>query len=433
MLSGPAPRLCPMTREQAGRGTPAHDRESGTILGVAPSKPVAPRATVEAPAPVPVDVDLDHFDVASPTPGPDAHEVLPEPRSPLDATPIAESATAERRTPSSYERLGAAAAANAALHASGAPTPLGGVPRVEAGATGAHHDLAHDAPAFVPTFAPVTGPAGARGASAPDAPDADDPRAAEPPAWLALAQHPAAASSGSTQDPPLYRPRVIATAFPAVDAGAAGPDAPVTEPGSDDDGTAPAAAAPPVDRRPRDRAWPLILVGLLVLGGILAGAAWYLLRADTIDIPGQKVLVPPVERALDPIVVEDPTPFLAAMPTTSGLWSLTAVRSPNPENDQALPDRVTEVQVLTYGDGTSEITLKARQLYSEADAQKALTRAAGKGVELTDATVAGEAVGRRAVVESEDGTTVMWTNGSAFFEATGPAGEVEPFVDTLGL
>ncbi|MDN4475225.1 hypothetical protein QQX09_05045 [Demequina sp. SYSU T00192] len=427
-----------MTRQQPGRGTPAHARETGTALGVAPSKPVRPRASAGTPAPVPVDLDIDHDDVAAPVPGPAADEVLPEPRSPLDAAADAEAVASARRSRSDVELLAAAAAANAAMHAAGAPTPLGGVPRVAAGAvaTGPETDLSHGEPAFVPTFAPVAGGTAARAASQPGpTPVAARTTAPTPtdgtPAWLAVAQEGTAASSTAPHDPPLYRPRVMAASFPAVGIGAAEPG--TAQAARDGDGETPDAAPTRPARAPRDRAWPLILVGLLVLGGILAGAAWYLLRADTVEIPGQKVLVPPVERALDPIEVEDASPFLAAMPPTVGLWSLVEVHSPNPAKDTALPDRVAEVQVLTYGDGASQITLTARQLYTDEDAAKALSRAAGKDAELADATVAGEIVGSRAVIEADGQTTVRWTHGSVYLEATGPTGEVEPFVETLGL
>ncbi len=434
MLSDRAPRLWAMTRQQPGRGTPAHGREPGTIVGVAPSKPVAPRPTAEAPSPVPVDVDLGHDDVASPVPGPPAHEVLPDPRSPLDTAAEAEAVVAAAPRRSSYELLGAAAAANAAMHAAGAPTPLGGVPRVTLPHRATDVDLDHDEPAFVPTFAPVNPPeeAGTAVSTAPRRPAPAPAPAADAPAWLALTHPGPTASSDGPHDPPLYRPRMMAASFPAVDAGAAAPETPSASPRGEDGAEPPVASSPPARQR-RDRAWPLVLVGLLILGGLLAGASWYLLQADTVEIPGQKVLVPPVTSALDPIVVEDPTPFLAAMPTTSGLWSLVEVRTPDPAKDRALPDRVAEVQVLTYGDGATEITLEARQLYTEEDAAKALTRAAGKKAELVDATVAGEVVGERAVAEADGQTTVMWTHGSAYFEATGPAGEVEAFVETLGL
>ncbi|WP_062290015.1 hypothetical protein [Demequina phytophila] len=402
-----------MTRDETGLGTPARD-DAEMARGVAPSKPAAPRATPAPLAPVPIDLESDADDVASPLPAPPAEEVMPEPRSPFDLAVEAESVAARPSTPTSYELLGAAAARNAALHAAGAPTPLGGVPRVTpAQAPSDRGSGAVDAPAG-PTYVPTVP---ARAAAPADAPSPI-------PSWVAVAEDGAAPPAEAT-GPALYRPRMATGETPATAASSA--SAPDRDGG---DGDAPAPPAPP---RGGDRAWPLILIGLVILVAVLAGAAWALFRPATVEIPAQQVVDVPAARVVEPIVPEDPTPFLAAMPVTSGMWSLTEVTTPDPAKDAALPERVAEVQVLTYDDGTDQVTLTARQLYTEQDAHDALVRAAGRKAALEDATVGSTVVGERAVSEKDGVTTVRWTNGSAYFEATGPAGGVEGFVETLGL
>ncbi len=380
-----------------------------TVREVAPSKPVAPRAPVGPPVPVPIDLDIDGDDVASPVPAPPAHEVMPEPRSPFDLAAEAESLAAPPAAPTSYELLGAAAARNAALHAAGAPTPLGGVPRIVPVQAPVDLDPAVDAPAAPPAYTPAV--------------PARTQAPAPIPSWVSVAED-GGAPPADTAGPALYRPRMATAEVPVTPASSpAAPD----HGGGDGDGT-PAPAGPG-----RDRSWPLIAIGLVVLAAVLAGAAWALFRPSEVDIPAQQVVDVPAAREVEPIVPEDPTPFLAAMPVTSGLWALTEVATPDPDADTALPDRVAEVQVLTYDDGADQVTLTARQLYTEQDAHDALVRAAGKDAGLEDAMVGSTVVGERAVEEKDGVTTVRWTNGSAYFEATGPSGAVEAFVETLGL
>ncbi|WP_062383167.1 hypothetical protein [Demequina iriomotensis] len=431
-----------MTRDESS-WAPIDPPRPGEPADVAPSKPAAPRAASPylSPVPVPVPVDLDIDDVAAPFAGPEAAEILPEAWSPLDAdgAPEERPAAPARTT---VEALGAAAAANAALHAAGAPTPLGGVPlvgpRTGAGAGAATATLEDDGPAFVPIFA--THPAATRD----DAPvvtttpsgAARTANAAPPaaPAWHAVA---AAVDGGGdgTPGPALYRPRV--TAAPEGAGGSSSSPTPGARTASAGGGD-----GPPHHGRHRNgerhpgRAWPLILIGLVILGGAFV-AAWYLLlRPEPVTLPEQHILTEPQVTetpAVEAFVPEDPSPFLAAMPTVSGPWTLTGVTTLDAASDNALPDRVAEAHRLTYSDGTSEISVVARQLYSRQDAVAALTRAAGDGTEITEATVAGTDVGKRAEREVDAGTRVMWTNGSAYFEATGSPADVASLLETLGL
>ncbi|WP_062462538.1 hypothetical protein [Demequina soli] len=399
-----------MMREEWGTGTPGRGTDDDATTRVAPSKPAAPRAWAAEPAPVPVDVDLD--ELGSPVPGPDAHEVLPEPRSPFDMAAEAEAVTvATPRVPTSVEALGAAAAANAALHSAGAPTPLGGVPRVDGAVRRPAVDIAPDAPAYVPTFAAPT-----------PAPAATRPAAPEP----VTAPVPAVATAPA--DPPLYRPRVMASSYAADGAPGGAADAEQRGGGEGGDGS-----SAPSDERPRDRAWPLIVGGLVILALVLGGVAWLLLRPEPVEIPAQQVVTSPPARAVEPITPENPTPFLAAMPLTAGMWALVDVQTPDAAKDALMPGRIAEVQVLTYSDGADEITLTARQLYHDKDALSVLRSQAGKDATLTDATVGSTVVGKRAEADTADGATILWTDGSVYLEATGPADALPGFVEDLGL
>ena len=419
-----------MTADHPGRGTPASLPSIDDPGSVAPSKPSQPQAFTRPAVPSPVEIDLDR----SPEPRafPPAAEILPEPRSPFDVEP--DEALSASAPLSDLERLGRGAAANAALSAAGAPTPLGGVPVVldarasrPAAPADAERPSAASSP-FMPVFAPVNGPAAPAVPAAP----ATAPRAA---AAVATADgpgepdedmpdgHEASPLAGAPvpqSEPTLYRPRVAPGQPPADD--------PRGTRDGDDDGT----DAAPADERNPGRAWPLILIGLVVMAGIAAAILWTL-RAENIELPPQQIVAEPTGRVIEPITPEDPTPFLAALPTTAGEWAMTAALTNDALADQALPSRVAESHTLTYSDGTTEATVVARQLYSSDDAHDALVRAAGKKAELTEATVGDTVVGERA--ESlEDGTlTIMWTNGSAYFEASGPEASVRELVSLLGL
>ncbi|MDN4477968.1 hypothetical protein QQX10_06810 [Demequina sp. SYSU T00039] len=385
---------------RAGDATDVPERDQ-----VAPSKPVTPLSPRRsAPSPEPVDVEVDESVIVSPVASPSPDEVAPEPRGPFETMPQDAPAVADGPL-TSIQLLGRAAAANASLSASGAPTPLGGIPRVDANGA-APADLGDSEPRWVPTFA---GAAAAPG---------DEPRVSTP--------EPAIASAADLRrhhldaDTPLYRPRVAAS-----EDGTEGP-------GSPPDTPAPPPAVDLAERRP-GRAWPLVLIGLLTIAAITLAILWPALHPAAIDIPAQRVMSAPAGAVVEPIELEEPTPFLAAMPLVAGTWALTAVDTHAAASDEALPGRVAEWHTLTYSDGTEEVTVEARQLYTEDDAHLALVAAAGSDAELTDATAGGQVVGERAELSDEEDTRVMWTHGSAYFEAVGAAGTVDGLVEALGL
>lgn len=396
----------PMSQDAASADSP-----TGEMPEVAPSKPLAPRTPVrDRPAPEPVDVDLGDAHIVNPVASPEAHEVAPEPSGPFDSLPT-ESAPEATAPLTSVELLGRAAAANASLSASGAPTPLGGIPRVDAsGATPV--EIADDSPRWAPTFMGASTTA----AAAPPAPASE----AAPVPTIALNRH----QLGS--DLPLYRPRMagdghaVNASDPAAghaDELAAGPEPAGIE-------AAPAAGPTP------GRAWPLVLIGLLTMAGITLALTWPLLHPEAIELPAQRVLGTPttVDNGLVPVVLEEPSEFLRAIPQRAGSWTMVGASS-----TQSPAGRVAEWHTLRYSDGSATVALEARQYFSAASAHDALVRAAGPDAVFTDATVAGEVVGER-VEREEDGTTrIMWTHGSAYFEAVGPSEQVAELVAALQL
>lgn len=391
------------------------DAPTGEMPEVAPSKPLTPRTPLrDRPAPEPFDVDLGGAHIVNPVASPPADEVAPEPAGPFDALP-SDPVPAVEAPLTSVQLMGRAAAANASLSASGAPTPLGGIPRVNAGDS-TPVDIGDGAPQWAPTFM------GAAASTATPQEPVSPAREQAPVPTIALNRH----QLGS--DLPLYRPRMAGDAPAAsvpVFASVHADDAAPTEPGAD--------SAPTSSPRKPGHAWPLVLLGMLTMAGIALALTWPLLHPEAIELPAQRVLTAPAGTAVEPVAPTDPTPFLAAMPLTAGPWALTASMTHDAAADSLLPGRVAEWHTLTYDDGVEPITLDARQLYTEDDAHRALLAGAGADAVLTDATVAGEAVGERAERE-EDGTTrIMWTHGSAYFEAVGPSDQVTEFVAALGL
>ncbi|WP_062305765.1 hypothetical protein [Demequina subtropica] len=415
-----------MTRDEWS-WAPVHEARAGQPEEVAPSKPAPPRAPARARQDSPEPIDLDIDEVATPYEGPDPDEVLPEAWSPTDGD-RGPAAQVEASYRTSVEALGATAAANAALHAAGAPTPLAGVPQVR-GRILDPAPLADEGPAFTPVLADD--------AARPTAASSPAPAMAPVPAvpsWATIAATVPKPGSDDEPTPALYRPRVPAEASGSAGArpaATAGSEAPAGgDAGDGGDGTG-------VDEgRTPGRAWPLILVGLVILGAAFAAAWFLLLRPEAITLPEQHVLsVPSAEpgSTLEPFVPTDPSPFLAAMPTAAGDWTLIDAAARDAASDGALPGRIAEAYLLTYSDGTDEVTVVARQLYSQEDAAKALAKVAGKGADLTEATVDGTVVGERAVLESDDVTRVAWTNGSALFVAKGAAEDVADLAEMLGL
>jgi hypothetical protein len=122
------------------------------------------------------------------------------------------------------------------------------------------------------------------------------------------------------------------------------------------------------------------------------------------------------------------TTFVQATPGTVGPWARTSTKP-------ADAGAATEAWVVTYagpfeGAGTT-VTLRAWQYETAAEAADAADALAGKGATPSgsgDVEVGGKKAGRYAVVPGSDGSAqVVWDNGTAVFDASGPADAVRAF------
>ena len=364
--------------------------------GVAPSKPAAPRRAAP-PEPRPEPIDADEAEIIAPNPGPDPEEVQPS------AAPAAVDEELTTQPRSTYEALGAAAAFNAALNAGGAPTPLAGVPLVSGAHVPPDADLSDGEEPFEPRFA------------------GDDARRGREARAETMAGLEAGLATTIDGDDEPYAPAAFAHEDGDDQEDQDDPDRP--EEASD--------VAPPVPRRP-GHAWPLVLVGLVTMAGLAYGAYLLLGTPEEIEIPAQRVVAEQPVRVLDPITLENPTPFLAAIPAAPGLWAMTAAQTVDPEIATGAPGRLAEVHRLTYSDGTAEVRLRAYQLYGQDKAQESLRTLAGDA-EVTAHTVAGTEVGLETRLAGEAESTVVWTNGGALFIAEGAEADVADLVRELGL
>ena len=401
-MANPTSSERPAPWNAVSAGSPA--RES-----VAPSKPAMP-STGQVPV-VPQPIEVEDADVVAPVASPPDEEIMPSARGAVwSAVTPAEPSTAQPGPMTANDPvrdLGDAAVRNASLSASGAPTPLGGVPQVPAGSASTPSRPAEAAPA-APWFM-----GGAAETSAETA-GGREPERKPAPAAPAMAE--------LSNDEPAYTPRF---GVPVVDGDAASEETATDGDGADD------GAPPPSDPRERSPWWRsvpfLVIAGLLVMSGV--GYGLYLLFApepQTVELTPQVIVEAPAQSTLDPVAIEDPTAFQAALPGVVGTYALTAFDSPAPRQ-AGLDVRAAEVDDLTYSDGTVELTVRAIQHFDPEDAT-AQFEAMATGATERESVMAGDTpVGERASVSGEDGESIIWRNDSAVFVLRGPADALEDF------
>lgn len=171
----------------------------------------------------------------------------------------------------------------------------------------------------------------------------------------------------------------------------------------------------------------LIIVGLLVMGG-LGFAAWMLFgpEDDTVALTPEVLVEPAAEATIEPITIDNPTDFQAAMPSTVGAFSMTGIAAPNVA-DAGLSARAAEIADLTYSDGSTDLTVRAIQHYNEADATAQFEALAADGTDRQPVEVGDAQVGERATVAVDGGEQIVWRNGTTVLTLTGPADEAEQF------
>lgn len=203
-------------------------------------------------------------------------------------------------------------------------------------------------------------------------------------------------------------------------------------------GTGTKKASPAVYRRRR----LVVVVGLLVVVLVLvlmAGFVWPgFWRAEgatpqpvptvTVTAPAPTPTVKAMERA------DDETAFQKALPSTVLQFALGSLaEAEEPKEQDAL-----EAWSAEYADGGSgEVKLLAGQWATSdeaATAAAAWTRAAGEADREGDVKVGKKVVGQYAIAPAKGGkAVVVWQNGTAVLQATGPADEIEDFYAAFPL
>lgn len=383
---------------------------------VAPSKPAMPTTSPFEPRPEPVDTDdASDEDVIAPIAPPAPEEILPwSPSAPAPSTPVADASTLSPAgtmlTPAMgdvYRELGDDAVRRASLSASGAPTPArgkrqappaGDEPPVDASSG---HDSA--------TTDPAPTDSGSSDSSV-DKPGADE--------WPAAIAVPSAALADDGA--PMYTPRFTAVEPPVAPA----PD------NGDGDTEDPARASAP-------RKWwssvpVLVIAGLIVMGGVGVGLYALLTPQNEVELTPEVIVASPETPALDPIAIEDPTDFQAALPGVVGTYALTSVETPELRSLD-LPVRAAEASDLTYDDQQTTLSLRAIQHFDQEAAVAQFEALAAEGSDREPVDAGGVDLGERATVPSDAGQSIVWRNGTAVFELTGPADAVEEFYASYPL
>ncbi len=385
-----------------------------TEQAATPAKPLAPAVRPQdMPNLYPEPIESEDVDIIAAVTPPPPEEILP-----TDGRDVWESisATAPTRTnknpadPVAQETgdpvrwLGDAALRQASLSAAGAPTPLGGVPSVALEAQDQDHSQApsvssatepvSSASAVAPGFMPATSQANDNAApTSPSYPELDDDQG------------------------PLYTP---AFGTPTI--------ADPAQPGTPGDDAADGSEPPtPGTSGPWWRSWPfLVAIGLLVMGGIAFAIIQALSSEETFELTTPVIVATPEGPALDPIAIEDPTAFQAALPSIVGTYALTGIEVP-PAATFNYPVRIAEGNVLTYATPDSTLTLRAIQHFSVEDAVAQFEALALEGTDRATVIASGTEVGDRVTVDTADGQAIVWRNDTAIFQVDGPLEEITAF------
>ena len=182
------------------------------------------------------------------------------------------------------------------------------------------------------------------------------------------------------------------------------------------------------------------LVLWIVLGAVIAaGAGIFVYRLaflpEPITLPVVTVTAQAPTPTAKPVAITDSSDFVAAMPTTVGTDVLMDYVVTDTVGDTTLPARAAEHVTLKYGPGSTSMpfTVEAYQHYNADDAKAAYDSYATGSTDVKDVTVDGTNVGQRAYSTSGSTGTVVWRNGTAVFDLTGPSDEVLAFYEHFGV
>lgn len=416
----------------------------------------------EREEPTPVEPEL--ADVVSPIERLSEEELMPSGRGSIWRAPVPE--TGRTRGDDPYRNLGESAVLDAQLSAAGAPTPPLGIALKEA----TRHEspftaTAADGIATIATAALLTGD------EAPYSPSHEHsavaPTRREAPARGAHPDPEASVNENETTEPDEETVETAADGEETAEQDASSADAGETsEEGADDaahddtakDDTGEAAGGdggdggdggggddgPGLAHASDGKRGPGLLF-LLIAGGILgigigAVIALVLLRGDGSDAaaspsPTETVTLPapsPTIAVTPTPFGEDPSDFASALPAAVETYSLVAATELDPSS--APTDVVpAEGWDLEYTDGVDSFYVVALQYYEVDQATSVVETVAGEDAEFEDVLVGDEVVGTRGLRTAEDGTLLVWSNGSAVFILSGPEDGLLGFYDHFGL
>ena len=182
------------------------------------------------------------------------------------------------------------------------------------------------------------------------------------------------------------------------------------------------------------------LVLWIVLGAVIAAGAgtlvyrmYFLPEPVTLPVPTATAQAPTA--TAEPMKITDSSDFVAAMPTTVGTNVLVDYKVTDTVGDTTLPARAAEHVRLAYGPGSSSkiFTVEAYQHYNVADATTAYDSYAMGATDVKNVTVNGAHAGMRAFSTVGSTGTVVWRNGTAVFDLTGPSDDVIAFYEHFGI
>ena len=182
------------------------------------------------------------------------------------------------------------------------------------------------------------------------------------------------------------------------------------------------------------------LVLWIVLGALVAGAAVFLayrlyFMPDPVILPVPTATAQAATPTAKPLAITNASAFVSSMPTMVGTDVLIDYMVTDTVGDSTLPARTAEKVTLDYGPGSSSsvFTVDAYQHYDQTAAQTAYDSYADGMTDVKDVVVDGTTVGKRAFSTSGSKGTVVWRNGTAVFDLTGPASDVLGFFEHFGI
>lgn len=178
-----------------------------------------------------------------------------------------------------------------------------------------------------------------------------------------------------------------------------------------------------------------VAVAVAILAGVGAAIGGVFGGGDPVAAPSPStVTLASPTPTIEPVARQPLTPFADALPATVLSYALAAVAGYEP----LVAAGALEGHQLDYsGGGAESVTLYAGQFETAEAASAAyatLVGAPAPAPETGVVEVAGQPAGAWTVTEAADGTgAVTWTNGTALFQALGPADVVKDFYEAFPL